>query len=388
MNIICKKEDCTGCAACYNSCPKQCITMKEDAYGYLYPEIDKEKCIDCGLCRKKCAAVNEIELKTPQETYASWSLEKEDKGTCTSGGMATVFSRKIIKNGGIVYGAVWNKDASVCHQRVETLEDIDKLKGSKYVHSYIGDSYRKIKQDLEEQKQVLFIGTPCQVAGLKTYLGKEYEGLYVVDLICHGVPSQKFLKEYIRGKLKKSIEIDKIMFRTPEGFRLAVVNKGKTENEEPAVECLYFMGFLKGLFYRENCYHCNYAQSKRCSDITIGDFWGLGAMEEFKNERKDSISVTLINTEKGKILFEICKENLFSEKRKLEEAVNGNSQLRHPSQKHKNYRVFREQYIVKGFRGAARKALRKEIIMAPVKRVVKKNQKVYYTIRNLLKKSE
>lgn len=173
--MICKKENCTGCFACYNICPKHAIEMYEDELGFIYPKIKEEECINCGLCNKICPAINKLKRIYPIACYAGRVKDKQKLIESTSGGIATAISEKIIKNGGIVYGAAFVENCSVEHIRITEMEQLQLLKGSKYVHSYIKDSYSLVKEDLLKEKEVLFIGTPCQVAGLKKYLNKDYE---------------------------------------------------------------------------------------------------------------------------------------------------------------------------------------------------------------------
>lgn len=196
--MICSKEKCTGCFACYNVCPKNCISMVEDEYGYIYPRIDEEKCIKCGLCRNICPSLNKVKFNKTIYTYAAWSNNEATRRQSTSGGASAVFANEIVKNRkGIVYGAATAKNAVVEQLRICDEQNLDKIKGSKYVHSYVKNTYKQVKKDLELKREVLYIGTPCQIAGLKSFLRKEYNNLITVDIICHGVPSQKFLQEQI-----------------------------------------------------------------------------------------------------------------------------------------------------------------------------------------------
>ena len=217
MMEICRKEDCTGCWACVNSCLHNAISMREEKLGHLYPLVNSDKCINCGLCIKICPANNSKTLCNPKTAYAGWDKNELEYKSSTSGGAASAFARYIIKNGGIVYGCACLENVDIRHIRIDKEDDLYKLKGSKYVQSNIYDSYRSVKNDLCDNREVLFIGTPCQIAGLKSYLRKEYEKLYLVDLICHGVPSQKLFNyylEYLSNKFKSKV-ID-IKFRNKE----------------------------------------------------------------------------------------------------------------------------------------------------------------------------
>ena len=186
--MICNKDNCTGCFACYNICPKNAIKMVEDNNGFIYPEIDKEKCVNCKLCEKICPSINKVQYYKKQKCYAMYSKDEKVRVKSTSGGIATTFSINVINSGGVVYGAAYDKNCAVKHIRVTDIDGLKKLQGSKYVHSYINDTYKRVKEDLKNNREVLFIGTPCQVAGLKKFLSRDYDKLILVEIICDGVP--------------------------------------------------------------------------------------------------------------------------------------------------------------------------------------------------------
>lgn len=359
---ICKEEKCTGCCACYNICPIQCITMEEDKLGYIKPKIDMNKCIQCNLCRKTCPINNESRARMSKDAYAVWNLNEGDRKDSASGGVATVLSRFIIKKNGVVFGSKVDDNLNIIHDCAKTDLDIDKFKGSKYVQSYIGNTYKKVKENLEKGKYVAFIGTPCQVNGLNFYLSKSYDKLLTVDLICHGVPPQKYLKEHVNNITKdKKKTITNLRFRGQNDYMLTLFSGNEIVYKQTRECDLYFRGFMNGLFFRESCYSCKYSNPKRVSDITIGDFWGLGEERKFDRRGISRISVVLPNTEKGESFFQDCKKNLFFEKRTVDEAVNGNYNLQKPSVKHYKYDEFKKAYIDYGFEKAANLCLSKEI---------------------------
>lgn len=307
---ICKTEDCTGCFACVNVCPKNCISMVENEIGHIYPKINDEQCIECGICNRTCPNNNIVDFKTPKTVYAAWTLDNKDHESCTSGGIGTFLSRNIINENGVVYGCSSDITGEIQHIRVENIEDLENLKGSKYVQSYVNDTYAKAKNDLKCGKYVLFIGTPCQIAGLYCFLGKEkYDNLITVDLICHGVPPQKLLFDHILGKAGRKEKL--ISFRQKEGFNLKVFDRNKVDYFANEYDDLYFLGFSSGIFYRESCYNCKYAKAERCSDITIGDFWGLGKEIPFKHKTENGVSVVLVNNNQGEQIIEKYKSGLF-----------------------------------------------------------------------------
>ena len=364
--MICPKEKCTGCFACHNICPKNAINMVEDEFGYIYPIIDDKKCINCNLCKKVCPSLNPIKAIYPQKCYAMYAKDKKIRDESTSGGAATIFSTYIIKNGGVVYGATYSKGI-INHLRIDNLRDLTKLKGSKYVHSYILDTYKEAKKDLTNNKKVLFIGTPCQIAGLKRYLMKDYDNLYLIDIICHGVPSQKYLKDEIGGNNEK------ISFRSKEGYVLKLYRDSKLIKSERIDKSPYYSSFMDGMIFRENCYNCFYAKPERISDITIGDFWGLGKDSKLYDYDNSGVSVILPITDKGVNLFEECCDKMIYEERKIEEAINGNTQLRHAIIKPKNYYKFQKIYLKSDFLTAYKKTNKIKIL----KNKFKNNKYIY-----------
>lgn len=372
--MICKKEDCTGCFACYNICPKNAINMKEDEYGYIYPEIDKYKCINCNLCKKVCPSVKLIKLFKSQKALAMWNNDNNIRKTSTSGGIATTLYKFILKKNGIIYGCSNSVEDKFPFVRIDKIQDLHKVQGSKYVHAYINDTYRKVKEDLEEKKDVMFIGTPCQVAGLKNFLQKEYRNLYTADIICHGVPSQKLLKDEILYKLGK-IKNAKVTFRENGNFCIRVYESGNLVLDEMQDKNFYFLGFMKSLFYRENCYTCRYANSNRVGDLTLGDFWGIGkanSENKYEKEEKNGISVCLVNTEKGEKLIDNIKGECYLEERSISEAIDGNAQLRSPAIKNKEYDKFKKLYVVSGYKVARKKCLKKDKFKQKLKKLMRK----------------
>ena len=286
--MICEKEKCTGCFACYNICPHNAIEMKEDEFGATYPEIIKEKCVNCKLCQKVCPQLKEIKYNTPQKAFAMYSKNGKIREESTSGGAATLFYTSILNDNGVIYGADnINCEGKFNFIRITNKEPLKRIKRSKYVHCYINNNYLKVKEDLEKGKKVLFIGTPCQVSGLKEFLIKSYDNLYLIDLICHGVPTQKFLHEQIKLLKLKEKSIKKITFRNSSGYKLSIYNENnKLIYDEYSDGVPYCREFLKGTIFRENCYNCKYARIERISDITIGDFWGLEKTAKIYDDEK------------------------------------------------------------------------------------------------------
>lgn len=369
MEQICDRNHCTGCLACMNICPVQAITVVEDGLGVSYPQINSEKCIDCKACEKVCPANSLPLFKYPTACYAAHVGKRKDPGRkiCASGGVATALSAYWIEQKeGVVYGTRWNKDfmPEVC--RVDRMEDLNCLKGSKYIQSNIGFSYQSVKEDLKQNIPVLFVGTPCQVAGLKNYLKKEYENLLLVDLICHGVSPVSYWRDewnYLKSK-HRFTGITDIRFRgnDRQNYRLSVWRKDQMLWGSSAYSQPYFSGFLKAVSLRENCYHCAYAQPARISDLTIGDFIGLGRDIPYPYTYSEvgNRSVVIVNTELGESFYEKVSTSIsqfVSVKRDYQEAVKYGPSLRAPFPHHSLTDKFRSVYVSEGWVKAIRKTL-------------------------------
>lgn len=354
---ICEFNKCTGCFACQNVCPKNCISMTEKTLGHIYPVIDESLCINCGACARVCPR-NEIpQLLMPQAAYATKSRKTEEYENASSGGLASVLSRKVLAEGGSVFGCGSDMEHGIKHIKIENEDDLWLLRGSKYVQSHINFMFREIKEELKKGKKVLFIGTPCQVGGLIKFLGKPYENLITADLICHGVPSQKVLFEHLESIGTTGGKY--ITFREKAGLYLRVTNsQGDTIYYTESFDDDYYLGFLCDLTLRDSCHNCSFSRNERCSDITIGDFWGLSP--QAKITKPHGISIALVNTEKGKALFDTCTDRLESEERPLSEAFAGNTPLRCPVAPAKDRLKFISNYEKYGFKKASRRFLFKK----------------------------
>ena len=336
---LCKNDVCTQCYACLTACTKGCISMVGAKDGFVIPDIDREKCVECGACMKSCHRLSpSFAFQKPIKTYACWTRILGDRERSSSGGAFSVIARKIISQGGIVYGASMCENLQVKHIGVENAEDIVRLQGSKYLQSYMGDTYKSVRSELKKGRMLLFTGTPCQVAGLLTFLRKPYENLYTCDVICHGVPSQKAFDAYIekiglKGKCKDFV----FRFTKGWGFQLSrqLISPTRWRFQTKIISpknAYYLRAFTKGLMFSETCYKCVYARPDRVSDISLADYWGLGMMKPFNLPTHKGISCLLANSEKALTLLGECKD-LEYEERPFEEAVAGNHNLSHVSER-------------------------------------------------------
>lgn len=312
-----KEEQCTGCHACFNSCLRSAIRMVENKEGFLYPLVDHVLCVECGACDRACPQITGVVngntddcIKWEPKAYAAVCNSPDIRDRSSSGGIFFLIAEKIIKHGGVVYGAVFNKDWEVYHERADRLSHLEKMQGSKYVQSSIGEIYKDVKKKLIAKKKVLFSGTPCQCEGLYGYLGKQYENLYVIDLICHGVPSPLVWRKYVQYiREKKHKTIKHISFRSKnlswERFLLEFTFTDSSKYSNDLDTDIYMRGFLRDLYLRKSCYECPSRRIHRFSDITLADFWGVkSVMPSMYNEMGTSLVV--IQTKKGAdLLFNI-----------------------------------------------------------------------------------
>lgn len=379
MKLICDKRECTGCGLCAARCPKHCIEMKPGFFGHLYPEIDQSKCIDCKLCQKGCPSLHNISSCYPKKAYAAWSKDEDDYISSTSGGIASVLSQYIVAKGGVVYGCSVLPNIQISHIRVDKLENLHLLKGSKYVQSQIKDIIPQLRKDVKDELPVLFIGTPCQVAAIKQLYKTIPDNLYLVDIICHGTPSNKFLKDYIQKKLKIDVaKVTDVKFRLPTEYSLCVFEQDKLLYKSNNLwthryEDLYMDTFIDGCTFRYSCNSCHYAKSNRISDVTIGDFWGLGKEASDKDipEHKNGISCVLPITDKGMLLVNAIRDSLNLYERPVTEAINGNDQLRHP--KNKNWRIsmFQKLHYLIGIKAAYHLMVADRMVKYKLRKILK-----------------
>lgn len=303
---LCSFDQCTQCHACKSACAKGCITFVESNAGFHIPQIDLNNCVECGACMKVCHKLSPIvEYRKPVQTLACWTKKQRDREHSSSGGAFSVIAKSVLDAGGVVFGASMCEDLKVRHISIEKKEDIVLLQGSKYVQSYLGDTYKKVKETLRNGRKVLFTGTPCQVAGLLTYLHRPYGNLLTCDVVCHGVPSQKAFDIYIdKIGIRDKARNFNFRFTKGWGFQLSMqLTSNKYGDSKriliPPKNAYYLRAFTSGLMFSEACYSCSYAQLRRVSDFTLADYWGLGMMKPFNHPTHKGVSLVLVNNEKA-----------------------------------------------------------------------------------------
>lgn len=302
MIQILDKKDCCGCHACAVICAKRCITMREDNEGFLYPDVDVEACINCGLCEKVCPIINHNEPRRPLKVYAAKNRNEEIRRQSSSGGIFTLLAETVINNNGVVFGAKFDSDWNVVHSWTESLEDVAAFRGAKYVQSVIGNTYREAKAFLQQGRQVLFSGTPCQIAGLKKYLHREYENLLTVDVVCHGVPSPLFWRTYLLKLNNEKTPISYVNLRSKKRgwsqYSYVIKTGNKVLYDDYAYKSEFSQGFSLNLTIRPSCYSCVAKSGSSFSDITLADCWGIDKLQFDGNDNK-GVSAVLIYTQKG-----------------------------------------------------------------------------------------
>lgn len=301
------KCQCSGCSACEQRCPRQCISLKEDQEGFMYPFVDIENCIDCGLCEKVCPIINQGEPRFPLKVFAAKNKNEEIRLKSSSGGIFTLLAESIIQEGGVVFGARFDESWNVIHDYTETIEGLAAFRGSKYVQSRIGRSFRQVESFLKAGRKVLFSGTPCQVSGLKHYLLNDYDNLLTIDFVCHGVPSPKIWKLYLQEevlresvssarKIKSKAVLSEINFRDKstgwkeysftlrfslerDANNIFVLTQSFTQNP-------YMNAFLSNITLRQSCYHCKMKNGASSADFTMGDYWGIDSLDGDLDDNK------------------------------------------------------------------------------------------------------
>lgn len=349
MIHITDKRKCCGCSACVQACPKQCIHFDEDSRGFIYPVVDKEQCIECGKCECICPCQHNEEAVEPCCTFSAVNPNSYERSLSSSGGVFVMLAKAILRKGGVVFGARFDDNWEVCHSFIEDEKDLPLLMGSKYVQSRMGNSFKQVKYFLREGREVLFSGTPCQVAGLNNYLGKQAANLLTVEVVCHGVPSPRVWRDYLKEKFNIS-QITNISFRDKStgwlDFALKVEQRGKPAFIEPMSRNLYMKAFLRDLSLRPSCYKCPSKSCRSHADIALADFWGCQFLENFQFDNKGT-SLVLTYTDKGEQAVSTLG---CTQKVDLQFAKKYNTAINYSVLENQNVDLFWEEFNNNGFK--------------------------------------
>lgn len=355
IEYVCKEGECTACRSCIQICPQNCIRYVSNNHETISAAIDREHCITCQMCKKACPQLNQVILNKPQISYAAWSERAECRRTSASGGIAAELYRYFAEKNAYYAGVFIDETFMATYKLLKGIEGIDSFKNSKYVYSDTKNTFKEIRDCLTQRKEVLFIGLPCQVAGLKQFLkveGVSEHYLFTVDLICHGTTPSKFLMDhisYLERKKKRKAQV--VNFRDPE-FGSNTYTFTLRGNDEKLIykksvhrNDTYQIGYHSGIIYRDNCYKCKYARRERCGDITLADYSGLGTVKpcSYTNEK---VSCVLINTSRGGIVVEnlIEMRYIHAEIRPIEEEFNNEKQLKGPTPITYSRKLFLSKY--------------------------------------------
>lgn len=339
---------CSGCASCALTCPQNCITMVPDKMGFYYPKVDTEQCIQCGLCRSRCPAYSgnaSGDADHIAEAFAVVGKDEKIREISSSGGIFYFVARCIISQNGVIFGAAFDDNYhSVRHIAVDSPADLYKLQGAKYVQSEIGESYLSARFYLEQGKPVLFTGTPCQIAGLKTFLNRDYSNLYLLDIVCHGVPSPAVWNDYLTQLEKQySGKVKCVAFRDKtngwKNYLLRIEMDNGSVYSSDRINDLYMRGFLHNYYLRLSCYECNYKRIEHGADMTLGDFWGIENICPTLYDDKGT-SLVIVSSPKGRLLFEQIQEKVCVQKVALDDVIPFNQSI----VKSANYTLSRKKF--------------------------------------------
>lgn len=357
---VTRAEKCSGCTACSQVCPKNCIKMVPDQEGFVYPSVDEKLCIACGRCKSVCPVLHHAGGNVPKTVLAEKNKNEKIRATSSSGGVFYELAKKFIQNGGVVYGCGLDENMVARHVCAASVEELEKLKSSKYVQSDMGNTMSEIRKLLIAGEKVLFSGTPCQTAGLRNYLGKDYDNLLAVDVLCHGVPSPKLFADYLaylssRYGGGKPVSVN---FRNKQrGWKRLYMEVCFDNGKRHYVYSGYdrYEGlFLNNMSLRPSCYECKYTKAERSGDLTLGDFWGIGKKYPQWDDDK-GISVVLLNTEKGAAAYKEIEELFEGRKEAFETAKAGQRTLYAPTVKNPNRDAFYRTYTEQGCAAALEK---------------------------------
>lgn len=369
-------KECMVCEACVNICPQKCININTEIATVNYPIIDEDKCINCGMCEKVCPIISKFECNSENnKVYAAMNLDNYIKQQSSSGGIFSLIAEEFLNNNGYVSGVTFDNSFKSKHIIIDDVKDLYLIRGSKYLQSENNYVYSEIKNILNSGKQVLFSGCPCQVAGLKSYLQGDYDNLTTVDIICHGIPSQRIFKEYVRILEKKyRSKIASVNFRDKStgwhNSSIKITFENNKEYKKLIIDDIYMKGYFQNIILKESCYRCKYRSFKSGSDITLGDFWGAEILHNDVDYEK-GLSIIIINSNKGNLLFNKVKHNMFIKESNIQEGYRYNKCLYNSPEKNKKREDFFKEVDKNGYEEAFYKMCKDEAYIT-IKKVIRR----------------
>ncbi len=355
--MICERSKCTACGLCKNICPRDCIEMRIGEDGFIECCIDESKCIHCDQCVKMCPQNGEIQKSNavPTVSYCAQTLNEQDLRKSSSGGMFLAFAKFFIEErNGVVYASRMNEELKVAFSRFDMVEELLQAQGSRYVQSFVNDTYRNVKKDLDENRAVMFIGCPCQVYALKMYLKKDYENLLTVDLVCHGIGSYRLYFKNLERYRRKGNDITEVKFRSKEKFTFTnhyIMTFTYRDGKKSYVSALndeYMSAYFHKAIYRESCYTCGFTGFPRIGDLTVGDFAGVDIGAIGKKRYCKGVSVLLVNNEHGKTCLDALKDRIWYTERPLREATDTNENILRPCKRPKERDMLNDHTVSDG----------------------------------------
>ncbi len=384
---LCDYNVCTGCGVCWAVCNREAISFISDELGFKYPVIDNKLCVECGLCRQACPTLNPVETESVGDCYIAWAKDDDIHYESSSGGLSSIIGLHFIQKGGFVVGCKWDPEFNAVMDLTESISDLKKMQGSKYVHSYFSNTvWKGVERRLKDGKTGVIIGLPCQTAALKQYTQNDPSMLFC-DLLCHGGCSPRCFSEHIHYIRKTHLgggKIDDVKFRGgQDDCHFTLWYNGKAKYRKRQYSDSYFYSFMKHSLFRNSCYTCQYAGEVRSSDITIADYWGIDRNLIKGKNILNGTNLVIVHSDKGRKVWEEIGDLIESYKRPIEEAIAGNDTLREPTNRPPDRDAFLSMVKKIGFE----KAVRKDPVFRhnndPIRRVL---VKVYSTILKSKKK--